>query len=188
MEEADIILILLKKGKKEGLERLFREFYNPLVIYAYRFLNDQAEAEDVVQEVFIRFWNRNQFSDIQQYLRAYLYRTVHNYCLNRLEGRKGAAVVPLEELRNFPAEERKEEEELLWRLDEIYREVGKLPERSRRVVQAVFLENKRYKEVAQQEQISVNTVKTLLQRSLGLLRKRLGGEALVLFNIFFPYK
>lgn len=113
MEEADIILDLLKKGEKKGLEQLFLKFYEPLVVYAYRFLNDQAEAEDVVQEVFIKFWNRNRFTDIRFYLRSYLYHSVRNHCLNRLEVCKGIVPMSLEILRNYPVDEEEEEVELM---------------------------------------------------------------------------
>ena len=51
MEEADKILVLLKQGDKRGLELLFRRFYRPLVMYALKFVPQQEEAEDIVQEV-----------------------------------------------------------------------------------------------------------------------------------------
>lgn len=185
MEEADIILNLLKRGEKKGLDMLFRKFYEPLVLYAFKFLGEQAEAEDAVQEVFIRFWNRNQFVDIQYYLRAYLYQSVRNNCLNRLEAGKGIRRGGLEVVRDFPVEEQADELGLAERLEQVYKEIEKLPLRTRRIFKSIVLENKRYKEVAEAEQISVNTVKTLLSRALSTLRNRLDGSAFVLLYSFF---
>ena len=103
-EEADHLLSLLKKGDKSGLEQLFRMFYKPLVIYAHRLLGNQADAEDAVQEIFIKFWQRDQFADIRSYLRSYLYNSVRNHCVNILESRKGKTSVPLESIPDIPDE------------------------------------------------------------------------------------
>ena len=61
MDELDKILQLLKKGDRRGLELLFHHFYKPLVFYAMNFLVQQEEAEDAVQEVFIKFWEGKRF-------------------------------------------------------------------------------------------------------------------------------
>lgn len=184
-KEADFLLDLLKKGDKSGLEGLFRMFYKPLVIYAHRLLGNQADAEDAVQEVFIKFWQRDQFADIRSYLRSYLYNSVRNYCLNILESRKGQTSVPLESIRDIPDESTvAEKQELEKRLEEIHQEIEKLPDRTRQIVKAILLENKKYKEVAEAEQIAVNTVKTLLQRALTELRGKLNRDTFLLLLLF----
>lgn len=185
MEESDIILKLLKKGEKQGLEMLFRKFYASLVLYAFKFLGERAEAEDAVQEIFIKFWKRNQFTDIQNYLRAYLYQSVRNNCLNRLEARRGICHGSLEAVRDFPAEEIPDELGLTERMERVYREIDKLPLRTRRIFKSIVLENKRYKEVAETEQISVNTVKTLLSRGLSALREKLDDSTFVFLYLFY---
>ena len=88
MTELDKILQLLKKGDRRGLELLFNHFYKPLVFYAMNFLAQQEEAEDAVQEVFIKFWEGKRFHAIKNSLRPYLYQSVRNYCLNLLQGKK----------------------------------------------------------------------------------------------------
>ncbi len=185
-EEADHLLSLLKKGDKSGLEQLFRMFYKPLVIYAHRLLGNQADAEDAVQEIFIKFWQRDQFADIRSYLRSYLYNSVRNHCVNILESRKGKTSVPLESIPDIPDESTiAEKQELEKRLEEIHREIEKLPTRTRHIVQAILLEHKKYKEVAETEHIAVNTVKTLLQRALTELRGKLNRDAFLLL-LFYP--
>ena len=184
MEDADIILNLLKKGDKKGLEMLFRKFYQPLVLYAFRFLKDLPEAEDVVQEVFIKFWKRNRFTDIELYLRSYLYRSVRNICLNRIEAGKNISMSGLEAINNLSTEEFPDEEQLIGQLEIINREIEKLPAKTRIVFKAIVLENKKYKEIAAEQQISVNTVKTLLSRALSTLRNNLNPSAFILLQFF----
>ena len=161
-------------------------FYKPLVIYAHRLLGNQADAEDAVQEIFIKFWQRDQFADIRSYLRSYLYNSVRNHCVNILESRKGKTSVPLESIPDIPDESTiAEKQELEKRLEEIHREIEKLPTRTRHIVQAILLEHKKYKEVAETEHIAVNTVKTLLQRALTELRGKLNRDAFLLL-LFYP--
>lgn len=187
MEEADIILDLLKKGEKKGLEMLFRRFYEPLVLYAYKFLREQSEAEDIVQEVFIRFWKRDKFIGIESYLRSYLYQSVRNACLNYLTEKKGVTWGGLESVRNM-AEELPEENVWLAHLEEIYRKIEELPLKTRSVFKGVILENKKYKQVADEQHISVNTVKTLLARALSTLRNQLSQSSFILFFSLFIRK
>lgn len=173
MEEADKILVLLKQGDKRGLELLFRRFYRPLVMYALKFVPQQEEAEDIVQEVFIKFWEQQRFDMIDNYLRSYLYQSVRNRCLNMLESRAGITMQPMDLLLEFSDTEMPDEAEWNERIEEVYREVDKLPDRTREIFMAVVLNGKRYKEVAEDLGISVNTVKTSLSRALSTLRSNL---------------
>ena len=174
MEISDKILQLLKNGEKKGLEMLFHEFYKPLVMYAYKFIGTQAEAEDIVQEIFVRFWEGNKFVAISAYLRSYLYQAVKNACLNRLDGLPRLNIYALEKVRELAEES--SEEDLYWKtkVEEVYAEIDKLPPHTRKIFYAIMVENKQYKEVAEEFKVSVNTVKTLMSRALATLRRRLG--------------
>src|SRR5882672_8163149 len=61
---------------------LFKTYYKPLCNYAYSFLNDKDEAEEVVQAAFIGVWDKRQSIEIQTSTKSYLYRMVRNACLN----------------------------------------------------------------------------------------------------------
>ena len=177
MEKADEILELLKKGDKRGLEMLFQHFYRPLVMFALKFLERQDEAEDVVQEVFIKFWEQQKFLSIDKYLRSYLYNTVKNRCLSIKEAMEGVTMEPVETLVDFPDTETPDEEEWEKKICQVREEVMALPERTRKVFLMIAVEDKSYKEVGDALGISVNTVKTALHRALTTLRGRLDKES-----------
>lgn len=80
---------------------------------------------------------------------------------------------PVESLLEFSEEESPDEEEWAERIQRVRDEVALLSERSRQVLLAIVVERKRYKEVADALNVSVNTVKTTLQRALSTLRERL---------------
>lgn len=173
MEKADEILRLLKQGDERGLNMLFQYFYKPLVMYAMKYLPQQEEAEDVVQTIFIKFWEQEQYKKVDNYLRSYLYHAVKNYCLTLNDSREGIVMEPVESLLDFSEEEAPDEEEWEKKMERVRAEVAALSERSRQVLWAIVVERKRYKDVADALDISVNTVKTTLQRALLTLRERL---------------
>ena len=184
MEEADKILELLKQGNKYGLELLFRRFYRPLTAYAAKFVMRQEEAEDIVQDVFIQFWENRRFDSIKNYLRSYLYQSVRNRCLNVLESKEEILLKPIDTVLEWPASELFDESDYDRYMSSIYKEIDNLPDRTREIFKAVVLEGKRYKEVAEEFNVSINTVKTVLTRSLTTLRTKLDDKT---FSILLAF-
>jgi len=72
----------------EAFERLVEVFQHPLVRYAFRRLRDHQEAEDAVQDVFLRVYRSRESLGSVGNVRAYLYRMAGNACTDRLRRRK----------------------------------------------------------------------------------------------------
>ncbi|CCZ09724.1 MULTISPECIES: RNA polymerase sigma factor [Culturomica] len=183
MENMTEILDLLKRGEKKGLQLLFHKFYKPLVMYAMKYVHRQDEAEDMVQEVFIKFWEKNSFISVASQLKAYLYQAVRNHCLNYLE--KNANHRLENSFERIEITEEEMSEEAIWnlRMEEIYQEINNLPPRSREIFIAIVFHNKKYKEIAGELNISVNTVKTILSRAMLTLKNNLNKKS-YLFLLF----
>lgn len=185
MEKEEItILDLLKKRDEAGLKSLFNLFYRPLVIYAEQFLSPQVGAEDVVQEVFIRLWERTSASNIDINLRAYLYQSVRNGCINKIKAdSKSVLYSRISEIPDLTESQMFDEEEWNSYIEEIYSDIDSLPPRMQKIFKSIVIENKKYKEVANELDISVNTVKTAFSRALSSLRQKLSHEANIILNI-----
>jgi RNA polymerase sigma-70 factor (ECF subfamily) len=69
------------------LQSLFYENYADLCRYAVTFLGSKEEAEDIVQQIFLKFWEANQSKPLPDNCRAYLFKTVYSRCLNVLKHR-----------------------------------------------------------------------------------------------------
>ena len=184
MEQTEHVLALLKQGDKRGLELLFRQFYKPLVMYATRYVPLQEDAEDIVQDVFVKLWETQRFELIERNLRSYLYQSVNNRCLDVLEKNKMVRVEVSDSLLGFTEADMPDDEEWNTRMDEIYAAVERLPERTREIFTAIVFQGKRYKDVADELGISVNTVKTTMSRALSTLRNELMDRACVLLMLF----
>ncbi len=78
------ILEGLKKGNKDVFEALFRKYVSTLREYAFFYVGDVHIAEDIVQDLFVKIWENRENFNIHTSLKAYLYRSTHNNCIQFL--------------------------------------------------------------------------------------------------------
>lgn len=166
----DILLSLIKNGDKQGLEKLFDKFYRPLVMYAYKFTARKEDAEDIVQEVFIKLWETKNYLNVNTSLRYYMYQSVKNSCLNWLKNKPKINTETIENTLEINDETMLDENDWNEYVDDVYKKIDDLPVRTKEIFKSVILENKKYKETADDLGVSVNTVKTALSRALDTLR------------------
>ncbi|MDR2281745.1 MAG: sigma-70 family RNA polymerase sigma factor [Sphingobacterium sp.] len=178
------ILQSIKMKDKKGLEALFRQFYRPLVMYAGQYLDRQDEAEDLVQEVFVRLWERDSLQNVDSKLYSYLYTSVRNACLNRLESLKAVRQYTLDELPDVAEEQPFDEAAWAVYIQKVHDEIDKLPERTQLIFRAIVLDKRKYKDVAQEMDISTNTIKTSLSRAFARLRTIFKDDDMALFMLF----
>lgn len=159
----------VRKGNHLAFKRLFDSTYKELVVYAHGYLYEPSLSEDVVQEVFVRLWERSRSLDVQTDVRAYLYAMVRNACLNHLKKYKiSDRAKVLESHGTVVADYGSEgygEEDTHPLYDQVHEVMDKLPRKMRTIVELRFLSHYRYKEIADELDVSVNTVKTQLQRA-----------------------
>ncbi|WP_194526554.1 RNA polymerase sigma factor [Zobellia roscoffensis] len=150
-------------------KRLFDDMYHDLVTYANGYLFDMASSEDVVQEIFVRLWEKSNKIVLKTNLKAYLYAMVRNKCLNRLKKLKitdNSNI--LDRQISFAFDQEPDwftEQEKEIRNQQALCIIENLPLRMRSIVELRFRDNYRYKEIAEELNVSINTVKTQLKRA-----------------------
>ncbi|MGV3538832.1 MAG: RNA polymerase sigma-70 factor [Rufibacter sp.] len=172
----------------QDIQRLFMAHYMGLCQRAYRLVGDEDAAKDVVQEVFIRLWKQQQegFMTLEN-PEAYLQRAVRNQALNYLDREKRQLTFETELQAVSEASSNNIEENL--RLEELQEKVlqaiDRLPLGCRKVFLLSRYEGLSHKEIAEQLEISTNTVDNHIKKALGILRKYLVSGLLLFFEIFF---
>ncbi len=167
--DLDTVLREIQSKNHFAFKRLFDDMYQDLVTYAYGFLFDKSLSEDVVQEVFVRLWEKSNKIDVRTNLKGYLYAMVRNKCLNKLKALKitdSSNILDVEilfSLNQEPYGYTEEETEI--RNQRALDIIENLPSRMRSIVVLRFRDNYRYKEIADELNVSINTVKTQLKRA-----------------------
>ncbi len=160
----------LHQGNEDIYRMVFEKYHTRLCYFAATLLPVDDASEDVVQEAFVKLWQRrNDFPDLRS-VKSFLYITVRNRCLNI---RKHDKIVKKygdllhAEVEDADAMEQIMEAEIL---EKVHRALQQLPAGCRNVMQLGYFKGLKNKEIAQKLQVSVNTVKTQKKRGLQLLR------------------
>lgn len=165
----------LKAGDITAFEMLFRTYYQPLCNYAYTFVQDPDEAEEIVQSTFLQVWEKKDSLEIRTAVKPYLYAMVRNACLNLIKHTKvkkqhaevemAVAERSVESVtRTVVATELEER---------IHRAMEALPEQCRLVFKLSRFEELKYSEIAEQLNISVKTVENHMGKALKIMREQL---------------
>lgn len=171
----------------EGMELLFKIYYKPLVAWAATFLHDVACSEDLVQDLFVKLWEKSIVDTLLPgTLKAYLFTSVRNLALNRIDKMdplfRASDVTcfdsPWEVYDNF-------EEDVFKRVE---RALEKLPPREQEVLRCVYLKGMKYKDAAKVLGISVGTVNSLLVTGLKKIREYIDNKGDIFLYLFFSKK
>ncbi|MEG0795424.1 MAG: sigma-70 family RNA polymerase sigma factor [Odoribacter sp.] len=178
------IIKTFENDRRAGMRMLFDHYYHQLVVYSTHILHHHHQAEDIVQDFFVRLWEDNYLQKVSaEALTSYLFTAVRNssltFCTQKdiLRDREELTGIdlPVEAFKAIDDE----------RIERVMQEIALLPERTQQVVECVMLRELKYKEAAAELNISVNTVKFLLKEGTRRLRCTLNKDMLNILFFFF---
>nr|WP_320059724.1 RNA polymerase sigma-70 factor [uncultured Bacteroides sp.] len=164
MEERTIV-----NSDEEDFKRFVTQYYPQLCAFATQYTDSLEVSEDIVQDVFLRFWESKKYLSVKSYLKSYIFSSVRNASIDYIRKNNVHTFTELEEA-SYLKEEEVNEENLLAQHEHLYELLKQLPPQEYEVLMAIVVHNKKYKEVGEEMNISVNTVKTHLSRALKFLR------------------
>jgi RNA polymerase sigma-70 factor (ECF subfamily) len=167
------ILDELQKGNERAFNSIFKQYYKPLCQFSYSFIKVQDTAENLVQEVFAKLWEKRENITNIDNLLSYLMGMVRNQSIDFLRKEKTNSKI-FNNLRLEKSENTTEEQISKNEFEEkLLKSIMNLPERCRTAIEMSRLEGLSNKEIAQKMEISVKGVEALIGRSLKLLRSEL---------------
>jgi RNA polymerase sigma-70 factor (ECF subfamily) len=170
----------IRAGDVAAFEAMFRAYAVPLAAYAYRYTRSRAIAEELVQDVLFRVWERREAWELRDTLNVYLYSAIRNRTLDFLKHERVARRL----------EERVEREEIMPGMSQHAREIDAelqqqefihalhqaietLPERCRQTYILHRQHHLTYAEIGKVMEVSEKTVKAQMGRALSVLRRAL---------------
>ena len=155
-------------------EQLFKKHFNSLHAYAFTILKDEDLAEEIVQGMFLKFWEKREKLHIQS-IKAYLYKCVYNDSLNYIKHEK--TKYKYQEYTKYTMNTENEPASLKVELSELQYHISQalahLPQQCRTIFQLSRFEELKYREIADHLGLSIKTVESQMGKALKILRYKL---------------
>lgn len=190
MQEVDTLWEKFKisKGaeKQETFQKLFENLHKLLCYFTNRIIRNNADAEDIVQDIFLQLWKMNptEYCKIRT-IQSFLYASTQNRCLNYLRNRE----IRTRNYKNLNKEELDEDYFLCKQIQteviaELFEAIEELPDKCKEIFKRSYIDGQEDKKIAEELNISLNTIKTQKKRAKNYLRLRLKDLFLYVVMIF----
>lgn len=182
-EEDHVLFLLIKKRDREAFTVIYQKYHTYLYALSIRYLKNKDLAEDAVQHVFVKLWDKAEDIKIEINLKNFLYTMTKNYILNQFRNNK--EVISISYISE--QSEISDEDEFFKLMDEVEmneilrKGIESLPPQKREVCNYKISGNITNQEIADKMGISINTVKSHYQESIKTLRNHFRKIKLMLF-------
>ncbi|WP_130615108.1 RNA polymerase sigma factor SigW [Cohnella abietis] len=174
---------LALRGDQRSFAEIVEMYKDKLYHLAYRMTGNRQEAEDVVQEAFLRVYKNLDRYDENQKFSTWIYRITTNLCIDRLRKRKAIYSLDAESSDHegldgyamLPSDDRTPETEMLQSETQkiIHEAIATLPVKYKSVMILRYLQDLSLQEISEVLELPVTTVKTRVHRGREFLRKKL---------------
>jgi RNA polymerase sigma factor (sigma-70 family) len=189
--DVDYLLKHLADGNQLAFEFVFNRYFPRICLYAAPFATEDKQAEDIAKEAFIRVWNSAKDFKSLDHLKNTLYLSAKQIGINHQVAHQRTLA---REEKYFNTQQPYEEHHLQHMIHaevmgELYQAINKLPEQAKAVIVSTYLEGKSNQEVADEMNISLQTVKNYKLRGLKQLRQHLAPDTFqLLVSAYFIFE
>lgn len=176
---------------KEGSLEAFSEFYDQyslkLLNFSMMYLNSRAEAEETVQDVFVKIWENREGLNLELSVEGYIFRIAKNELLNKIKKKVLKTETISQSTESLVFNNATEDDVLLNEMKEVLSEaMSGLPEKRQEIFRLSREKGYSNKEIAEELNISINTVESQIKKSIKYLRSYIEYlPVLLVFRVLF---
>lgn len=169
--------------KDQYFKRVYLDYYSALCYFASRIVGDKKEAEDIVEDVFVKFLQTKRVFTEEDNVRAYLYTSIKNASLTHLAKSNRDKERQGEYHAGLPESEQAYINDIIKTevVRAVMHEIKKLPSHAGRIIQLSYIEGMKNAQIAELLGISEQTVKNLKSKGLAILKSKLSPGVFMLF-------
>jgi RNA polymerase sigma-70 factor (family 1) len=185
----DELLTRLKSGDEHAFDQMFRAFYPGLCFFARKYVSNYGVAEEIVQDILFKLWQRRTDFDNYSSLKGFLYISTKNACLDSIDkehrklNRENSWYLDSNKL------ELDVEENIIYAevLMEISQALDQLPGQCRKIMKMSYEQGLSGKEIAAAMQLTVSTVNNQKARGIAILRKILNPNSFTILLVLLQH-
>ncbi len=171
----------IKADNMFAFDVLYKKYSKKLYKFGYSILKSTEESENLIQDVFLNFWENRHNIEKDSSIKSYIFTITYNSAISIMRKKARQTefveyVKALQQISEEPVSVELEYKELSNKLDEI---INKLPQRQKEVYQLHKIEGLTYKQIAERLHISVNTIENHMASALKTIRKDLANYSLL---------
>ncbi len=191
MSESDekVLFENIKKGNLTSFETIFHQYYGFLCSYAEKIIKNSSAAEEIVQDFFVRFWEKREQISIQTSLKSYFFSSIKNLCLNHIQHQKIREKHKLTIVSEYKTSDLLDdvfvEIDLAKKIEE---SIQSLPEKRREIFRLSRESGLKYHEIAKKLNISLKTVETQMSLAIKYLRDKLKDYLTIMLMLLYFFK
>ncbi|MCE4563962.1 RNA polymerase sigma-70 factor [Maribellus sp. CM-23] len=176
----------IRRGNEAAFEKIFRRYYRPLCLFATKILGDDETAEEVVQDFFVKLWERREGFIVETSVKNYLFRSVKNLSINVIKHEQIKLKHAQQVMADAEANDFKDHFTEVDLERAIEKSIEELPEKRREIFRLSREEGLKYREIAERMNISIKTVEVQMGLAIRTLRDKLKKYSTFLF-FFVPF-
>ena len=183
------LVLSLRKGDANAYAYLVDTYNHKLCLYANSLLNDISISEDVVQNVFIKVWERRSNLNADYSIKSYLYKSVYNSCINEYKRNQSVTALEkkyIEELESVIEEKDDEAFEKL--ISQVKEAIQELPPKCKQVFLLSKKEGLTNIEISEYLNISKNTIERHINIAFSKIRENVGSNTDIILFLLFGFQ
>lgn len=185
-DDTDLLIDQLQKGDEKAYVYLVDTYNKRLFGYALTLTNDHAQAEDILQNVFLKAWKQRKKIGIKSSLQNYLFKSVYNEFINQYMKKRSTMIL---EQKYFASLEKAvnmhDDQSFEGIIARITLEIQNLPPKCQEVFILSKKEGLTNMEISEYLNVSIKTVEAQITKAFGILRERLGEKYKSIFILIF---
>lgn len=181
------LALLIKSGEKEAYRELFEKYAPKIYLFSLSYLKNKEDAEGLVQEVFIKVWEKREILDASQNIKSYIFKIAINAIYDFIRHKNIEHAFNDFARINFDIHSNDTWDTIIFEemKSTLNKLVGKLPEQRRRIFNMSKRKGLTNDEIAKKLNISKRTVENQLYRAIVFLKEQLRKESIILLLFFY---
>lgn len=184
--EQERLIEQFNAGDERAFDRIFELFKKDVKTVAYFILRNQEDAEDVVQDLFLKLWLKRGTLNVTEDLRTYINTAARNLSIDKFNANSKDA----SRKQKYAVDgDVASSEQISFDKDSgimvlVKEALKRVPPKSRAAFEMIYFSQMSYKEAAEKARVSQTTVKTNARNALNYIRRKLGGKGKGPANFF----